>query len=86
VHLNAATFGFIPLGPVDPDELATLTDAERARLERLHTSTAGPGNGYFQVQATRPQTLAYALTDSPVGLLAWIRVNGKAVLDVRSRP
>ena len=72
VHLNAATFGFIPFGPVDPEELATFTDAEKARLERLNTSTAGPGNGYFEVQATRPQTLAYALTDSPVGQLAWI--------------
>ena len=30
------------------------------------------GNGYFQIQATRPQTLAYGLTDSPVGQLAWI--------------
>ena len=30
------------------------------------------GNGYLQIQATRPQTLAYALTDSPVGQLAWI--------------
>jgi epoxide hydrolase len=72
VHLNAATFGFIPFGPVDPQELASFTDAERARLERLNTSTAGPGNGYFEVQATRPQTLAYALTDSPVGQLTWI--------------
>jgi epoxide hydrolase len=72
VHLNAATLGFIPFGPVDPEELASFTDAERARLERLGVSTAGPGNGYFEVQATRPQTLAYALTDSPVGQLAWI--------------
>jgi epoxide hydrolase len=72
VHLNAATFGFIPFGPVDPDELATFTDAEKARLERLNASTAGPGNGYFEVQSTRPQTVAYALTDSPVGQLAWI--------------
>jgi pimeloyl-ACP methyl ester carboxylesterase len=72
VHLNAATFGFIPFGPVDPEELACFTDADRARLDRLVTSTAGPGNGYFEVQATRPQTLAYALTDSPVGQLAWI--------------
>jgi epoxide hydrolase len=72
VHVNAATMGFIPFGPVDPEELATFTDAEKARLERLSTSTAGPGNGYFEVQATRPQTLAYALTDSPVGQLAWI--------------
>jgi pimeloyl-ACP methyl ester carboxylesterase len=72
VHLNAATFGFIPFGPVDPAELASLTDAEKQRLERLNTSTAGPGNGYFEVQATRPQTIAYALTDSPAGQLAWI--------------
>jgi pimeloyl-ACP methyl ester carboxylesterase len=28
-------------------------------------------SGYAQVQSTRPQTLAYALTDSPVGVLAW---------------
>jgi pimeloyl-ACP methyl ester carboxylesterase len=72
VHVNAATMGFIPFGPVDPDELATFTDAEKARLERLKASTAGPGNGYFDVQANRPQTLAYGLTDSPVGQLAWI--------------
>jgi epoxide hydrolase len=30
------------------------------------------GMGYLQLQRTRPQTLAYALTDSPVGQLAWI--------------
>jgi pimeloyl-ACP methyl ester carboxylesterase len=72
VHVNAATLGFIPFGPVDPEELATFTDAEKARLGRLSTNTAGPGNGYFEVQAHRPQTLAYALTDSPVGQLAWI--------------
>ena len=29
-------------------------------------------SGYMQIQATRPQTLAYGLTDSPVGQLAWI--------------
>ena len=28
--------------------------------------------GYSSIQATKPQTLAYALTDSPVGLAAWI--------------
>jgi pimeloyl-ACP methyl ester carboxylesterase len=72
VHLNAATLGFIPFGPVDAEQLATLTDAEKARLERLKATTAGPGNGYFEVQAQRPQTIAYALTDSPAGQLAWI--------------
>jgi hypothetical protein len=30
------------------------------------------GTGYFQVQATKPQTLGYSLVDSPIGLLAWI--------------
>jgi epoxide hydrolase len=29
-------------------------------------------SGYMKVQSTRPQTLAYGLTDSPVGQLAWI--------------
>ncbi|KAL9600163.1 MAG: hypothetical protein Q9179_003297, partial [Wetmoreana sp. 5 TL-2023] len=30
------------------------------------------GSGYREIQATKPQTLGYALADSPVGLLAWI--------------
>lgn len=71
VHVNAATMGFIPFGPVEPDERATFTDAEKARLERLNRFMTD-GNGYFQIQATRPQTLAFGLTDSPVGQLAWI--------------
>lgn len=29
-------------------------------------------SGYAQIQATKPQTLGYALHDSPIGLLAWI--------------
>ena len=71
VHVNAATFGFIPFGSVDADELATFTDVEKARLARLEKFMADM-NGYFQVQATRPQTLAYGLSDSPTGQLAWI--------------
>jgi epoxide hydrolase len=71
VHVNAATFGFIPFGPLDPDELRTFTDTEKARLARLEKFMADM-NGYFQIQATRPQTLAYGLSDSPAGQLAWI--------------
>jgi pimeloyl-ACP methyl ester carboxylesterase len=71
VHVNAATVGFIPFGDVDEAELATFTDAERTRLARMKAFLA-EGNGYFQVQATRPQTLAHALVDSPAGQLAWI--------------
>lgn len=33
---------------------------------------AKEGRGYFTEQSTKPQTLAYALNDSPVALLAWI--------------
>jgi len=71
VHLNAATVGFVPWGDVDPAELATFSDVDKARLER-HRQFMKRGNAYFQIQATRPQTLAYGLTDSPVGQLAWI--------------
>jgi len=71
VHVNAATMGFIPFGPVEPDELATFTEVEKARLARLGNFLSDM-NGYFQLQATRPQTLAYGLADSPVGQLAWI--------------
>ncbi|MBO0683894.1 MAG: epoxide hydrolase [Candidatus Dormibacteraeota bacterium] len=71
VHVNAATAGFIPFGQVGEEELATFTEAEKVRLQRLQNFLSDQ-NGYFQLQATRPQTLAYALTDSPVGQLAWI--------------
>ncbi|MEU6077178.1 epoxide hydrolase family protein [Micromonospora sp. NPDC047074] len=71
VHVNAATVGFIPFGEVDPAELAELGPADKERLERMN-AFLGEGNGYFQIQATRPQTLAHALTDSPAGQLAWI--------------
>jgi len=71
VHVNAATMGFIPFGELPDDEVASLTDTERARLARMRTYL-DDGSGYFQIQATRPQTLAYGLTDSPAGQLAWI--------------
>jgi pimeloyl-ACP methyl ester carboxylesterase len=71
IHVNAATAGFIPWGEVPEDELATFTDVEKARLKRLRNFLA-EGNGYFQMQATRPQTMGYALNDSPAGLLAWM--------------
>ncbi|MFI0407413.1 epoxide hydrolase family protein [Actinomadura sp. 3N508] len=71
VHVNAATYGFIPFGEVSDEERASLDDRERARLDRLANWTAD-GSGYFHIQASRPQTLAYGLTDSPAGQLAWI--------------
>jgi pimeloyl-ACP methyl ester carboxylesterase len=54
-----------------PVDLAALTDAEREHLARLKEPSA-EGKAYLQIQGTRPQTLGYALHDSPVGQLAWI--------------
>lgn len=71
IHVNAATYGFIPFAPLSEEEIATLTDVEKARVERLNHFNS-EGSGYFQIQATRPQTLGYALNDSPVAQLAWI--------------
>jgi pimeloyl-ACP methyl ester carboxylesterase len=47
------------------------TEAERAALEQTKTFRA-TGFGYFLEQATRPQTIGYALTDSPLALAAWM--------------
>lgn len=71
MHVNAATFGFIPFGDLGEEELASLTEVERARVARMK-DFLGDGNGYFAEQSTRPQTVSYGLSDSPVGQLAWI--------------
>lgn len=64
IHLNSPpTF---PAG--DPSGLG---DLDRERLDGW-TRHQQETSGYVAVQSTRPQTLAYALHDSPVGQLAWI--------------
>ncbi|WP_327733263.1 epoxide hydrolase [Streptomyces nojiriensis] len=74
VHLNLLPGGGATAEP-RPEELAALSPAERERTlaswERYRT-WARERQGYADIQATRPQTLAYGLNDSPVGLLAWI--------------
>lgn len=49
--------------PLDADELAGI---ERTKWFREQ------GYGYNLEQQTKPQTIGYSMTDSPVGLLAWI--------------
>jgi pimeloyl-ACP methyl ester carboxylesterase len=71
VHVNAASVGFIPFGPVDDVVMAQLTDREKASLEKIQRFTTDQW-GYNAIQSTRPQTVAYGLTDSPAGQLAWI--------------
>jgi pimeloyl-ACP methyl ester carboxylesterase len=71
VHVNAATVGFMPFPPLEESELAELSDVEQARVARI-AEFLDDEFGYAHIQSTRPQTLAYGLTDSPVGQLAWI--------------
>jgi epoxide hydrolase len=53
----------------DPAEMQGLSDYDREALQIL--SGFEDRAGYLKIQQTRPQTLAYGLTDSPVGQLAW---------------
>ncbi|MEU2723331.1 epoxide hydrolase family protein [Streptomyces smyrnaeus] len=63
VHLN---LGSVAAGTFDDPTPAELANLE-AEKEMQRT-----GRGYSAVQATRPQTLGYGLTDSPAGQAAWI--------------
>jgi pimeloyl-ACP methyl ester carboxylesterase len=51
--------------------MPTNTDEERAAAAQIATFSRS-GNGYFVEMATRPQTIGYALHDSPVALAAWM--------------
>jgi pimeloyl-ACP methyl ester carboxylesterase len=51
--------------------MPTETEQERAAADAIATFRAS-GFGYFLEQATRPQTIGYALLDSPVALAAWM--------------
>jgi len=70
LHVNTDVGGIaLFLGGVG--DTTGLSDAEQQRAEHLR-EYAAEGRGYLEIQRTRPQTLAYALNDSPVGQLAWI--------------
>ena len=65
IHLNLLAVRRDPTPPESPTEEERAYLAELAHWLREET-------GYLQIQGTRPQTVAYGLTDSPVGLAAWI--------------
>ncbi len=66
IHMNllVTTLGAATPPPGDSKE-------EREALEAIKTFTTS-GFGYFLEQSTRPQTIGYALLDSPVALAAWL--------------
>jgi len=57
----------------DPEALSASppTKEEQAALDQLDAFHA-TGTGYFIEQATRPETIGYALLDSPIALAAWM--------------
>jgi pimeloyl-ACP methyl ester carboxylesterase len=65
IHLN-----FVMYQPT-PEEVAEATPHEQAMLDSMgvYQDTL---SGYAKLQATRPQTIGYALADSPAGQAAWI--------------
>jgi pimeloyl-ACP methyl ester carboxylesterase len=66
VHLNLLRSA---LGSTDA--LPKESEQERAALEEVTTFRTN-GFGYFLEQSTRPQTIGYALLDSPIALAAWL--------------
>jgi pimeloyl-ACP methyl ester carboxylesterase len=65
IHLN------MPIVFPDPIPTAGLSAAEQRAVD-MFRRFQNNGFGYFLQQATRPQTIGYALADSPVGQAAWI--------------
>jgi epoxide hydrolase len=73
LHLNLI---YVP--PPSPDAMKTLTAEELRR----YTQWWDKGRGaFFAVQSIEPQTAAYALTDSPVGWMAWLAVKFQDLTD-----
>ncbi|QBI19580.1 epoxide hydrolase [Egibacter rhizosphaerae] len=66
VHMNAMV-----TIPSWDDDGSGYDETDQARLAELHAAWE-EGFGYAAIQGTRPQTLAFGLRDSPVGLLAWL--------------
>jgi pimeloyl-ACP methyl ester carboxylesterase len=81
-HVVGVHMGMVSLSASSAERQATEEDAayrERARRWRDREQ------GYVAIQATKPQTLAYGLTDSPAGLAAWIAEKWSAWADCGGR-
>jgi epoxide hydrolase len=56
----------------DPAEFADMSEEDMAAMRFLEQFSAAGGLAYNAYQSAQPQTLAYALQDSPAGWLAWV--------------
>jgi len=68
LHSNFCLAG-PPPGVKDPNDGVPAAELERMRARQAFFETE---RGYFLEQSTKPQTIGYALDDSPAGLAAWI--------------
>ncbi len=87
VHLNLVVGAQATSEPT-AEELAAVDPPERERWLaswRRSQEWDRDQDGYGAIQSTRPQTLAYGLTDSPVGQLAWIAEKFKEWTDSTHR-
>ena len=82
IHLTG-TVAAMPFGPAI--DLDGLPEADQARGQHFNQFQA-EGLGYLHMQATRPQTLAFSLNDSPAGQLAWIVDKFAAWTDPAAEP
>jgi pimeloyl-ACP methyl ester carboxylesterase len=71
IHVNAATMGFMPMGPVSEADAASFTPAEQKRLATMQEFMQVKF-GFNLLHSNQPQLVAYAISDSPVGLMAWM--------------
>jgi microsomal epoxide hydrolase len=78
LHLNLLAI------PRNADE-AVSTEEEKRYIRELK-QFRNEESGYQWIQGTRPQTLAYGLTDSPAGLAAWIVEKFRAWTDNDGTP
>lgn len=70
-HLTGVHLNLLSLAPGGATPDRELSDEERVYV-REQERWSREGTGYAAIQGTRPQTLAYGLTDSPTGLAAWV--------------
>jgi pimeloyl-ACP methyl ester carboxylesterase len=68
IGIHLTDIGFQATMNLDP---SSLTPAEQQYLGAMQQRFFQEG-GYVMIQSTKPQTLAYGLNDSPIGLAAWI--------------
>jgi pimeloyl-ACP methyl ester carboxylesterase len=69
-HVNTDFYSVAGLG-MFPSDTSFLSEEEKPRLERMKEYKKN-GTAYLEIQSTRPQTVAYALSDSPVAQLGWM--------------